>query len=170
VRRAAHDVGAVESAPAELVRRWDELTPWDDVAQVLASLADRGVRMGVVTNCSAVLGRKAAEEVERAVDLVRGGTAQGRFKFEVVVTAEEIGWYKPRKEAYQAVLRAMDGAEDMVTRQEVVFVAGSKWDVPGARGVGMRVVWHNRVGLPLMGEEAPEREGKTLVEAMRGIM
>ena len=28
----------------------------------------------------------------------------------------------------------------------VVFVAGSAGDVPGAEGVGLPVVWHNRVG------------------------
>ena len=47
-----------------------------------------------------------------------------------------------------------------------LFVAGSASDVPGARGVGMPVFWHNRVGLPPLtscGDLArPEFEEKSL--------
>ena len=58
-------------------------------------------------------------------------------------TAESVGFYKPRPEVYRAVLHRL-GTDPART----LFVAGSASDVPGARGVGMPVYWHNRVGLP----------------------
>jgi acyl dehydratase len=40
--------------------------------------------------------------------------------------------------------------------ERTLFVAGSASDVPGAKGVGMPVYWHNRVGLPPR-DDAPAR-------------
>ena len=37
-----------------------------------------------------------------------------------------------------------------------LFVAGSAADVPGAKGVGMPVYWHNRMGLPAHDGAAPD--------------
>ena len=35
-------------------------------------------------------------------------------------------------------------------------MAGSASDVPGAKGVGMPVYWHNRVGLPPRDDARPD--------------
>jgi FMN phosphatase YigB (HAD superfamily) len=37
-----------------------------------------------------------------------------------------------------------------------LFVAGSASDVPGAKGVGMAVYWHNRIGLPPRDDTKPD--------------
>jgi FMN phosphatase YigB (HAD superfamily) len=37
-----------------------------------------------------------------------------------------------------------------------LFVAGSAADVPGAKGVGMPVYWHNRMGLKPVDAARPE--------------
>lgn len=49
----------------------------------------------------------------------------------------EVGAYKPRRECYATVLERLGVGAD-----EAVFVAGSAADVPGARAIGMRVLWH----------------------------
>jgi FMN phosphatase YigB (HAD superfamily) len=54
-------------------------------------------------------------------------------------------FYKPRPKTYSAVLAAPD-----LPAAETLFVAGSSADVPSAVGVGMPVVWHNRIGWPLV--------------------
>ena len=126
VREAARDVGLPERSGDELERRWGELAPWPDAPGVLKRIP---VPLAVATNCSVRLGRQAADRVGAP--------------FALVETAESVGFYKPRPEVYQAVLRRLGTAPD-----RTLFVAGSASDVPGAKGVGMPVYWHNRVGLP----------------------
>ena len=136
VRAAAEQSGAGPHGADELVRRWDELAAWPETEAVLGELARR-VPLGVATNCSIDLGRRAA---------VRCGVA-----FTAVVTAEEAGFYKPRPEVYRAVLARIG-----TTADRTLFVAGSASDVPGARGVGMPVYWHNRMGLAPVGDAVPD--------------
>lgn len=63
----------------------------------------------------------------------------------IVVTAEEAGYYKPNPHPYRLALEKLGHkAED------VLFVAGSAADVPGASAVGMPVFWHNRMRLAPM--------------------
>ena len=43
-----------------------------------------------------------------------------------------------------------------------LFVAGSASDVPGAKGVGMPVYWHNRVGLAPRDDARPDYLDRSL--------
>lgn len=136
VREAAIQAGFPAHLGDDLERRWGELRPWDEVASVLTNLSAH-VPLAVATNCSDRLGQAAA-------DL----TGQ---RFAAVVTAESVGVYKPRPEVYRAVLARL-GTDPART----LFVAGSASDVPGAKGVGMPVYWHNRIGLPPRDDARPE--------------
>src|SRR5882757_5021645 len=127
VARAAVETRLDENFARELARRWGELPPWPETRDIVAELARR-VPLGIVTNCSQPLGLIAAERA--------GGP------FAAVVTAESVGYYKPRPETYRAVLDALNADP-----ARVLFVAGSAADVPGARGAGMPVCWHNRIRL-----------------------
>jgi 2-haloacid dehalogenase len=151
VAEAARDVGLSSAVPAELRRRWSTLQPWPEAPDILRRLKARGLLLGVATNCCVMLGRQAAR---------RCGVA-----FDAVITAEEAGYYKPRPEPYRAVLAAL-GLE----AKDALFVAGSSADVPGAAGVGMPVVWHNRAGLPARPGPAPLREGCSLDAVLAGIL
>ncbi len=151
VAEAARDAGLPAGAPAALDAAWDSLSPWPEVAGVLAGLRARGLKLGVATNCSIPLGRRAA--------------ARCGVPFDAVITSEEAGFYKPRPEPYRAVQAALG-----VAAEEALFVAGSSADVPGAAGAGMRVVWHNRVGLPARPGTKPLREARTLDAALEGLV
>jgi 2-haloalkanoic acid dehalogenase type II len=135
VREAAIEASVAASAVDALTAYWGSLEPWAEGPPILKSLAARGVPLGVVTNCSADLGRQAAERVG--------------VPFATVVTSEEAGYYKPRPEPYLAVLDRL-GTDPART----LFVAGSPADIPGATGVGMPVFWHNRAGLPFVVDRA----------------
>ena len=78
-------------------------------------------------------------------------------RFQAVVTAEDAGFYKPRPEPYRAVLRLV-GTDPART----LFVAGSAADVPGAKGAGMPVFWHNRMRLAPLDDARPDFEAHTL--------
>jgi len=142
VRAAAEQSGVGLHCADELVRRWDELSPWPETISVLGALAKR-TPLGIATNCSIELGRRAA---------ARCGVA-----FAAVVTAEEAGFHKPRPELYRAVLGKLGTAAE-----RTLFVAGSAADVPGAKGVGMPVYWHNRMGLAPAGDAMPEYTERSL--------
>ena len=129
VTSSAVSSGMPATLGAELVRRWDELTPWPEVPDVLGALGRR-MRLAVVTNCSEALGMRAV--------------ARTGVSFDATVTAERAGWYKPSPRPYELAL-----AEVGVPPSRALFVAGSPNDLPGASAVGMDVFWHNRLGLPL---------------------
>jgi 2-haloalkanoic acid dehalogenase type II len=122
VRDSARDAGTSPAQAEEMLRRWGEFEPWPDTPGVLAQL--RGYRRFIVTNCSRRLGTLAAK---------RAG------EFELVVTAEEAGAYKPDPRPYRLALATL-GLEPA----RVLFVAGSAHDVGGAGRVGMDVYWANR--------------------------
>jgi 2-haloalkanoic acid dehalogenase type II len=125
VREAAQDAGLPVGLADELERRWDELQAWPEARRVLGVLP---VPLAIATNCSTRLGERAARRVG--------------VPFAAVVTAEGVGFYKPRPEPYRAALAALGS-----TPGRTLFVAGSASDVPGAKAVGMPVYWHNRIGL-----------------------
>lgn len=137
VREAAVDAGLSVEHAEVLSARWGELQPWPEAGGALGALMDAGVSLGVATNCS--------EEKGLAAAALTGG------RFAAVVTAERAGFYKPRPEVYCAALEAM-GAEP----ERTLFVAGSASDAPGAKGVGMPVYWHNRIGLPAFAGAKPD--------------
>lgn len=142
VAASAEAAGIAACAPGELARRWTELQPWPEATAVLAALRNK-VRLGVVTNCSIALGRSAA--------------ALASPDFDVVVTAEEAGFYKPRREPYAAALKALGTAP-----ARTLFVAGSAADIAGASALGMPVYWHNRIAMAPVADVAPAYHERSL--------
>ncbi|KAI1108057.1 putative 2-deoxyglucose-6-phosphate phosphatase [Nemania sp. NC0429] len=161
VKQAAREVGLPPSAPEGLLRDWENLSPWPEAGGVLRALRARGYKLAVVTNCSRHLGHLAARVVERAAS--EGGGDE--FAFDAVITAEESGFYKPVKAAYEAIVTVL-GLEV----SDVVFVAGSSGDVQGATDAGMKVVWHNKIGLAKKGEAVPLVEGSSLDDALKDFL
>jgi 2-haloalkanoic acid dehalogenase type II len=132
VAEAATAVGLPEDAAARLERAWDGLLPWPDVRPALGVL---DVPTAVVTNCSLSLGRRAAACVGAP--------------FDVVVTAEEAGAYKPDPAPYRLACERLGHAP-----REMAFVAGSPFDARGALAFGFQVTWVNRLGAPVPAELA----------------
>ena len=78
---------------------------------MLAAIA-AAMPIGTVTNCSDELGRQAAE--------------LAGVPFEVTVTAQSAGAYKPQPEPYRQALDAL-----AFPAERVLFVAGSPYDISG---------------------------------------
>ena len=146
VRDAARTTGLRDSAPIALEAHWDELSAWDGARELLLALRPH-CRLAVVTNCSTRLGNRAANLL--GID------------WDVVVTSEDAGYYKPDPRPYQMALDRMG-----VKAGEAAFVAGSGYDMFGTSAVGLRTFWHNRVGLSLpKGAPPPEAQAPTLEPA-----
>lgn len=143
VEEAALASGLRASHAQALEEEWLSLEPWEDARPLLRKLG-RDYRLGVVTNCSERLGRFAAMRMETP--------------FDVVVTSERAGYYKPRPEPYELALRELS-----LPANRVLFVCGSAFDLFGTAKVGMDTLWHNRVGLAKPAQApAPVKESRTL--------
>lgn len=136
VRDSAREIGVAADRAERMLREWGDFEPWSDTPDVLARL-DR-YRRFIVTNCSQRLGELAA---------ARAGS------FELVMTAERAGAYKPDPRPYRAALAAL-----RVDPKRVLFVAGSAHDVGGASRVGMDVYWANRGAVPAPKDATALRE------------
>lgn len=132
VEEAALVSGLDISFAERLRKNWHNLQPWSEVGSVLGLLRQQHYQLGVVTNCSERLGHQAAELVG--------------VPFDIVVTSDQAGFYKPDPRPYQL---ALDLAG--VKAEEAIFVAGSAYDLIGTAKVGIPTFWHNRIGL-----KAPE--------------
>ena len=125
-RESAAAVGVPRGTAEEFLARFGEFAPWPDVPPVLERLG--ALRRFVVTNCSRELGERAARQAG---------------SFDLVVTAEEAGAYKPDPRPYRLALDRL-----ALDPGEVLFVAGSAHDVGGAVRIGMDVYWANRGNAP----------------------
>ena len=148
VREAAVQVGFPASYADLLTARWDELQPWPGVRATLEQLRGR-YKLAVVTNCSEALGHRAA------------GLAGA---FDVVVTSERAGFYKPDPRPYELALEEMG-----VRAEQALFVAGSAFDIAGASAVGMPVWWHNHIGLAARPGEQAVAESREFPAVLRWL-
>ena len=128
VAEAAIEVGLSSMFADRLAARYHELKPWPEVHEILGTLRREGLKLGVVTNCSEALGATAV-------------SCTG-FDFDVVVTAERAGYYKPDPRCYEKAI-----VELGVTATRCLFVAGSAYDLFGASNLGMLAYWHDRIGM-----------------------
>ena len=113
---------------ASYSRAWEPHTRTDaDVAVMFASLRERGIRIGVLSNT--IWPRSWHEEIFRrdgVLDLIDGA-----------VYSSEIDWTKPHPEAFRAAMAAV-GVRDPAA---CVFVGDRPFDdIHGAKGAGMRAI------------------------------
>jgi 2-haloalkanoic acid dehalogenase type II len=139
VAEAAAAVGLGSEYADRLEANWCRLMPWPESRSILTALS-KTHKLGVVTNCSERLGRMAAERIG--------------VRFEVVVTAERAGFYKPDPRPYQVALGELG-----VAAAQTLFVAGSGYDLFGTAKVGLDTYWHNRAGMA-----APEGAPLPMIE------
>ncbi|MEQ9559377.1 MAG: HAD hydrolase-like protein [Rhodospirillales bacterium] len=151
VREAARQEGIPAAAVQALFDGYGSLRPWPGVAEVVAAVQARGLPVGVVTNCSVVLGHKAVAGV--GVD------------FDAVTIAETSGWYKPNPKAYAAGLAALG-----TTAERTLYVAGSPFDIAGAHNAGMDVFWHNQAGMAPGDGGAPVVADSRTIEPLLGFL
>jgi 2-haloalkanoic acid dehalogenase type II len=125
---AAAEVGLSPTLAKRLAARYGELEPWPEVREVLGALRREGMVLGVVTNCSEELAAKAV--------------ACTGINFDVAVTAERAGFYKPDPRPYGMALDELG-----VMPGRCLFVAGSAFDLFGTSKIGLPTYWHDRIGM-----------------------
>jgi 2-haloalkanoic acid dehalogenase type II len=126
---------------AESMPAWP---PFPDTNPALRRLTDAGYRLGILSN----------------VDdgLLAWSRRHLAAPFEIVVTAEQAGSYKPAP-------RHFTMARDLIGSERWLHAAQSYYhDVVPARALGIAVVWINRKGEAPTDGGKPDRECRTLID------
>lgn len=109
-----------------------ELPAYAEVPDMLATLNNRGIQTGILSNGS-------PDMLSGAVD----SAGLGEF-ITANLTVESVGVFKPHAKVYDLV-----EAHYGCARDEVLFVSSNGWDAAGAAGYGFQTAWVNRAGEPI---------------------
>jgi 2-haloacid dehalogenase len=154
MRRRVRLAGADETRVASALELMGTMPAYLEVPGALETLRAQGLRLGVLAQSSAV----ATDSVLRFAGL--------RDRFELVLSAQEAGAYKPDLRPYRmAIERAgADGGD-------ICFVSTHWWDVAGAKRAGMKTGWVARRERSLLDTvPPPDFTGRDLAEAADSIV
>lgn len=115
---------------------YEALAPFPDVEPALDRLAEGDYRLAILSN-----GDPAMLDA-----VVEHAGLDGRF--EAVISADEVGTYKPAPAVYE---RAAERLDEPI--EDCWLVSANAWDAAGAAQAGLGVAWVNRTSDP------PERVG-----------
>ncbi len=123
-------INAPETRERLLALYW-ELAAYPEVPDMLATLKQRGLQTGILSNGSPDMLQGAVE------------SAGVRELLDVTLSVESVGVFKPHAKVYEMVENHFG-----CSREDVLFVSSNGWDAAGAAGYGFQTVWVNRAGEP----------------------
>jgi 2-haloacid dehalogenase len=154
LRRRLRLAGGDEDLAASALELMGTMPAYLEVPGALEALRGRGLRLGVLAQSSA----DATDSLLRFAGL--------RDRFELVMSAQEAGAYKPDLRPYRMAIERTG-----VPGGDVCFVSTHWWDVAGAKRAGMRTGWVARRERSLLETvPAPDYTGRDLAEAADGIV
>jgi 2-haloalkanoic acid dehalogenase type II len=119
--------------------------PFPDTNDALRRLRDAGHRLIILSNVDD--------------DLIAGTRRHLAVDFEAVVTAEQVGSYKPAPGHFAAARKRIGGAPWLHVAQSYFH------DVQPARALGIPSAWINRKGERPLDDRGPDHEFRTLAAA-----
>ena len=154
MRRRLRLAGANEDNVASALELMGTMPAYLEVPGALEALRARGLRLGVLAQSSAT----ATDSVLRFAGL--------RDRFELVLSAQDSGAYKPDLRPYRMAIErtGADGGD-------ICFVSTHWWDVAGAKRAGMLTGWVARRERSLLDTvPPPDFTGRDLAEAADAIV
>jgi 2-haloalkanoic acid dehalogenase type II len=124
-------------ALARSMRSWQ---PFPDTRPALQRAHDRGLKLIIVSNTDRDILEHSIRHMEVPID--------------AVVTAEDVGSYKPALPHFERALEVAGAPADQILH--VAF--GFKYDIGPAQQLGFRSAWVNRRGDPRPGPAVPDLE------------
>ena len=154
LRRRLRLAGADEERAADALELTGTMPAYLEVPGALESLRSYGLRLGVLAQSSV----DATDSVLRFAGL--------RDRFELLLSAQDAGAYKPALPAYRMALERTEAAAD-----DVCFVSTHWWDVAGAKRSGLHTAWVARRERSLLDTvPAPDYTGVDLAEVADAIV
>jgi 2-haloacid dehalogenase len=155
MRRRLRLAGTDEGRAAAALELVGTMPAYLEAPGALESLRGRGLRLGVLSQSSAT----ATDAVLRFAGL--------RDRFELVLSAQDTGAFKPDLRPYRYALERT-GAE---SGSAVCFVSTHWWDVAGAKRAGLRTGWVARRERSLLDTvPPPDYTGRDLAEVAEAIV
>jgi 2-haloacid dehalogenase len=124
-------------ALARSMRSWQ---PFPDTAPALRRAHDAGLELVILSNTDRDIIEHSLRHIEAPID--------------AVVTAEDVGSYKPAPAHFERALELTGLAPEQILH--VAF--GFKYDIGPAQELGFRSAWVNRRGEPKPGPASPDLE------------
>src|SRR4051794_11331417 len=154
IRRRLRLAGRDEGPAAVALELMGTMPAYLEAPGALEELRARGLRLGVLAQSSAT----ATDSVLRFAGL--------RDRFELVLSAQDVGVPKPDLRPYRYALEKTGADTDAVC-----FVPPHWWDVAGAKGAGLRPGWVARRERALLDTvPAPDFTGRDLAEVAGAIV
>ncbi len=154
IRRRLRLAGRDEAAAAASLELMSTMPAYLEVPGALESLRARGLRLGVLAQGTA----PSTDNVLRFAGL--------RDRFELVMSAQEAGTYKPDLRPYRMAVERTGASA-----AEVCFVSTHWWDVAGAKRAGLQTAWVARRERWLLDTvPTPDHTGRDLTEIADSIV
>ena len=156
LRRRLRLAGRDEAPATDALEMMRTMPAFLETPAALETLRGMGLRLAVLAQSSI----EAAEGALRFAGL--------RDRFELVLSAEESGAYKPDPRPYR---RALERTGADPAAGEICHVSTFWWDVAGAKRAGLRTGWVARRERALLNTvPAPDYSGRDLVEVADAII
>jgi len=154
MRRRLRLAGRDEAAAASALELMSTMPAFFEAPGALESLRARGLKLGVLAQGTA----PSTENVLRFAGL--------RDRFELVMSAQEAGTYKPDLRPYRMAVERTGAPA-----AEVCFVSTHWWDVAGAKRAGLQTAWVARRERSLLETvPTPDHTGRDLTEIADSIV
>ncbi|KAG8728472.1 hypothetical protein FRC10_004949 [Ceratobasidium sp. 414] len=108
----------------EVSKAWGQMIPFEDTVAGVDLLKKNLLVVGLSNGSAAAL-----------VPMCKSA----ELKFDLLLTSDLIGTYKPARKMYQTALSALD-----LKAEEVAMVAAHEWDLGAAQEVGMKAIYIER--------------------------
>jgi 2-haloacid dehalogenase len=134
----------------KLLAAYRTMDAYPEVADVLATLKERGARLAILSN----------GDPDMLEDAVRAAKLTDLFDAVLSVTAA--GIFKPAPAVYRLATERFACAPG-----DISFQSSNRWDIAGAKAFGFRAVWINRTAAP---DEYPDLQPDRVVRDLRGLV
>ncbi|UEM06917.1 haloacid dehalogenase type II (plasmid) [Skermanella rosea] len=149
---AEHGRSATAAQRSDVLDGMKRLSPHADAGEAFRTLGDAGIRIVALSNGAAASTRSLLE----AAGLIR--------HVELVLSVEDVGLSKPRREVYEHAARQAG-----VEPGALALIACHPWDIHGARTAGLSAGYVAR-GRPFPAVmQAPDVSGESLSEVARAF-
>lgn len=133
-----------QAAVERLMALWHSFAAWPDAKAAIARLRGKGYRVAMLSNGDS--------------DMLENLRAANGLEFDDQFSAEQAGCYKPCPGIYR-----LPTEKTGVPPQRMLHVAGSVYDMMGAKAAGLACAWINRTGeFSIDSRYRPDYEFKTL--------
>jgi 2-haloacid dehalogenase len=154
MRRRLRLAGRDEERATDALELMGTMPAYLETPGALEALRSRGLRLGVLAQSSV----PATDAVLRFAGL--------RDRFELVLSAQEAGAYKPDPRPYRMAIERTAATPD-----EICFVSTHWWDVAGAKRAGLVTGWVARRERALLDTvPRPDYTGRDLAEVADAIV